>query len=123
YIQNVKESSAYGREVVAGRLPVDRAYILTREERFDREAINSVMCRGELDLSRIGDTEGFSAQEAETRLRPGLDRLEPLIADGLCTFDGRILRTTSQGRFAVRNIAFLFDPLLGVGEGRYSRTV
>ncbi|MBK9575749.1 MAG: oxygen-independent coproporphyrinogen III oxidase [Fibrobacterota bacterium] len=123
YIQNVKESATYGQEVVAGKLPVERAYILSREERFDRDAINSVMCRGELDLASIGAAEGFSAVQARERLAPGLERLEPFVADGLCTFDGTVVRATSQGRFAVRNIAFLFDPLLGVGEGRYSRTV
>jgi oxygen-independent coproporphyrinogen-3 oxidase len=123
YVQNIKESSAYSAAVAEDRLPVDRAYILSRDERFHREVVNSIMCQGALDLDRVGDGEGYEPGEVRRILSIGIDRLEGPLADGLCTFDGRVLRTTDQGRLAVRNIAFLFDPLIGSGEGRYSKTV
>lgn len=123
YVQNVKESSKYGEWTDSGRLPVDRAYVLSREERFVRETINSIMCQGRLDLRTIGCSEGYAEDEVRERFASALERLEDFVADGLCRFDGNVLETTPQGRLAVRNIAFLFDPLLGKGEGRYSRTV
>jgi oxygen-independent coproporphyrinogen-3 oxidase len=123
YVQNIKESSAYSDAVAAGRLPVERAYVLSRDERFHREVVNSIMCQGMLDLDRIGEGEGYDPAEVRQILSSGIDRLDGPSSDGLCTFDGRTLRSTDKGRLAVRNIAFLFDPLLGTGEGRYSRTV
>lgn len=123
YVQNIKESSAYSAAVAGERSPVERAYILSRDERFHREVINSIMCQGALDLDRVGEGEGYGPAEVRRILSDGIDRLDGPVADGLCTFDGRFLRTTDQGHLAVRNIAFLFDPLIGVGEGRYSRTV
>jgi oxygen-independent coproporphyrinogen III oxidase len=123
YVQNIKESSAYSDAVAQDRLPVERAYVLTRDERFHREVVNSIMCQGMLDLDHIGEGEGFDPLETRRILSSGVDHLEGPVADGLCTFDGRTLRTTDKGRLAVRNLAFLFDPLIGTGEGRYSRTV
>ena len=123
YVQNIKESSVYSAAVALDQLPVERAYVLSRDERFHREVVNAIMCQGVLDLDAIGDGEGYGAEEVRQILSIGIDRLDGLVSDGLCTFDGRILRTTDQGRLAVRNIAFLFDPLMGIGEGRYSRTV
>ena len=123
YVQSIKESRAYSQAVARGELPLERAYVLSPDERFHRDVINSIMCRGELDLDRIGEGEGVSPAETRRILSPGLDRLDGPVADGLCTFDGAVLRTTPLGRLAVRNIAFLFDPLLKDSPGRYSRTV
>ncbi len=123
YIQNVKESSRYVELVEGGSLPVERAYILTRDERFTRDVINSIMCQGRLDLREIGGAEGMTESEVKDRLAPGLEGLDSFLADGLCTFDGNLLSVTASGHLAVRNLAFLFDPLLGASEGRYSRTV
>ena len=123
YVQNIKESSEYSAAVAQGRLPVERAYVLDREERFHREVINSIMCQGLLDLDRVGESEGFDPESTRRILADGIAGLELPISDGLCSFDGHLLRTTARGHLAVRNIAFLFDPLTGKGEGRYSRTV
>jgi oxygen-independent coproporphyrinogen-3 oxidase len=102
---------------------LDRAYILTRQERFHREVVNSIMCQESLDLDTIGTGEGFTSREVRDMLQAGIDRIPDFVSDGLCTFDGAKLHAVGAGRFAVRNIAFLFDPLIGTGEGRYSRTV
>jgi len=123
YVQNIKESSAYSAAVARGELPVERAYVLSPDERFHRDVVNSIMCRGVLELDRVGAGEGFDGAQVRQILSDGIFRLDEFIADGLCTFDGNTLRATALGRLAVRNIAFLFDPLLKSGKGRYSRTV
>ena len=123
YIQNIKDSGRYIEAVRAGGLPLERAYAMTREDRFRRDVINALMCRGVLDPVVVGDGEGFSRAEVDERLAPGLSRLGPFEEDGLVERrDGRV-RVTSLGRLAVRNVAMLFDPLLEDGPGRYSRTV
>jgi len=123
YVQNVKESARYMESVRAGGLPVERAYLMTREDRFRRQVINSLMCDGALDPATVGDQEGFSVQEVRERLAEGMGRLAPFQEDGLVVFDGGALRVTERGRLAVRNVAMLFDPMLADGPGRYSRTV
>lgn len=123
YVQNIKESSKYVQTTDSGILPVERAYVLSRQERFTRQVINAIMCQGRLELDRIGVDEGMPEQETRDLLAAGIERLEGFRQDGLCEFDGTTLEVTPAGRLAVRNIAFLFDPLLGTGEGRYSQTV
>jgi len=81
------------------------------------------MCQERLDLGSIGTTEGFAASEVRERLAEGLERARTFAEDGLCSLDGDVLTVTPAGRLAVRNIAFLFDPLLGTSQGRYSQTV
>jgi len=123
YVQNVKESSRYMDSVRTGGLPVERAYVMTVEDRFRRDVINGLMCQGELDPGKAGEAEGYSATEVEERLRPGLEALGPFLEDGLVERSGDKIRVTPRGRLAVRNVAMLFDPLLKDGPGRYSRTV
>jgi oxygen-independent coproporphyrinogen III oxidase len=122
-VQNVKESSNYIASVESGRLPVERAYILSRDERFTREVINSIMCQERLDLRTIGLGEGMPESEVRERLADGLQLAVAFAEDGLCRVEDAVLTVTPAGRLAVRNIAFLFDPLLGTGQGRYSQTV
>lgn len=123
YIQNVKESSRYSLAVREGGLPVERAYLMSREDRFRRDVINGLMCQGVLDPAVAGAGEGMDPQEVDQRLESGLEHLDPFVEDGLVERrDGKVL-VTSKGRLAVRNVAMLFDPLLKDGPGRYSRTV
>jgi oxygen-independent coproporphyrinogen-3 oxidase len=42
-------------------------------------------------------------------MRPGLPEL---LADGLVTFDGDVLRVTPVGQLLVRNVAMMFDAYL-----------
>jgi len=123
YVQNVKESARYSETVRSGGLPVERAYLMTREDRFRRDVINSLMCRGELDPAQAGAGEAFTDDEVAERLGDGLANLEPFVADGLVERVGAKVLVTAKGRLAVRNVAMLFDPLLKDGPGRYSRTV
>lgn len=123
YVQNVKSSARYVEIVASGGMPLERAYLMTREDRFRRDVINALMCRGVLDPAAVGDGEGFTREEVDERLAEGLSKLAPFEDDGLVERrDGRV-HVTPRGRLAVRNVAMLFDPLLEAGAGRYSRTV
>lgn len=50
-----------------------------------------------------------------------------LVADGLVTFDGSVLRVTELGRLFVRNVVMMFDAYLPKRAGEkspvFSRTV
>ncbi len=123
YVQNVKESARYMEAVRSGGLPVERAYLMTAEDRFRRKVVNSLMCDGVLDPATVGCEEGYSAEQVQERLGEGMERLAPFVEDGLVRLDGDRVLITDRGRLAVRNVAMLYDPMLADGPGRYSRTV
>ena len=123
YVQNIHDSAGYVRALGAGALPVERAYFSSREDRFRRDVINSLMCAGVLDPDTVGAGEGLAGEEVAERLAEGLSRLGPFEDDGLVERSEGRVRVTPKGRLAVRNVAMLFDPLLDAGAARYSRTV
>ncbi len=52
-----------------------------------------------------------------------MERLAPLIDDGICTVAESRVTVTEKGRPLVRLVAAAFDAYLTAGEHRYSRAV
>jgi oxygen-independent coproporphyrinogen-3 oxidase len=109
YAQNAHKLKDWGDHVAAGRLPVERGTAMTGDDVLRRFAINRVMCLFRLDLAEIEQKFGAAARQA---LAPSLAQLRELEDDGLCTFDGQVLRVTPLGQLLVRNVAMLFDAYL-----------
>lgn len=123
YGQNPHRLKDWVEAVEAGRLPVERGAAMTADDVLRRFVINRVMCQLRLDLAEVEREFGPAARAAiEADLRAGLDELA---ADGLVTFDGRVLAVLPLGQLLVRNVAMLFDAYLKQGDGakRFSRTV
>jgi oxygen-independent coproporphyrinogen-3 oxidase len=81
------------------------------------------MCLLRLDLDEVKAKFGEPARAAiAASLQTGLDELA---ADGLVTFDGRLLQVMPLGQLLVRNVAMLFDAYLQKSDGarKFSRTV
>ena len=120
YRQNTKDLLSYRNALEQDRLPVEKGYLLTREDRIRRDAIHRIMCDLEIDRSAFGKkwdiTFGHFFQGGETGL-------QELIDDGLLTDDLKTIRVTEIGRLFLRNIAMCFDADQDETEGRYSRTV
>lgn len=118
YAQNDKDAVGYAKALAAGRLPVVRGIALSSEDRLRRDVIQSLMCRFSVDLRA----------EAVAKGRPGFDfsepleRLRPLVDEGLVTVCGSRVTMTAEGRRAVRLVASCFDAYLGAGA-RYSNAV
>ena len=123
YAQNAKTLDGYFRALDAGVLPTERGVALSADDRLRRAVIQQLMCATRLEFAAIEaqyliSFEGYFAAE--------LDRLAPLIADGLVNREGRALVMTARGRLLLRNVAMVFDAHLGVAADdtpRYSRAV
>ena len=121
YWQNQKELPAYRQAVEDGRLPSQRAYVLTDEDKLRRETIMRVMCDLSLDFSAMSARLGidFAAHFATE-----LDALAPFVADGLVAREVGGITVTDSGRLFIRNIAMCFDGTLApAGERRHSQTI
>jgi oxygen-independent coproporphyrinogen-3 oxidase len=125
YLQNRHKIPDWERDLEAGRLPVERGYRRTEDDRLRGGIIQSLMCLGRVGrdvLEAGGRAPWRSAYAAE------VERLAPMAADGLLAMDDAGLRLTPLGRLFVRNVCMVFDahlapPTPGPAKPRYSRTV
>ncbi|HZL42251.1 MAG TPA: oxygen-independent coproporphyrinogen III oxidase, partial [Verrucomicrobiae bacterium] len=121
YWQNEKDLPSYQAALDEGRVPLQRGYFLTEEDKIRRETIMRVMCDLSLNFAAMSRKLGidFAAHFAQE-----LDSLITFEADGLVRrLDGGI-EVTDTGRLFIRNIAMCFDSTLsGAGDRKHSRTI
>lgn len=120
YRQNEKILSEYCAVLDAGRLPVARAYLLSRDDQIRRHVIMRLMCDLRLDFAAMSrdleiDFAAYFASELLALAEPA--------ADGLIAWHGGGLTVTEGGRLFIRNLAMIFDAYGTRAERRYSRTI
>ncbi len=104
FVQNEKRVEEYTAAVAAGRLPVFKGHLLTREDLVLRRHILNLMCRFETS---------WDAPEAQhPSVEEGIARMGDLVADGLVEVGERCCRVTDAGRPFVRNVAMALDARL-----------
>ncbi|MFC7302123.1 oxygen-independent coproporphyrinogen III oxidase [Cognatiluteimonas weifangensis] len=92
-----------------GRLPVFRGMRLDEDDLLRADLIQQLMCQGEIPVAAL---ERRYAIDFASYFADALEKLQPLVADGLVRLErGRIVATT-QGRLLLRNIAMCFDRYL-----------
>ena len=130
FLQNTKKLSRYLGAIDAGRLPVERGYVRSRDDEIRRHAIAQIMCRFRLDAAELADRFGVRARDYFARELAELVRPGGLVDDGFVRIaSGGDLEVTGLGRLFVRNVAMVFDAHLpgqgadGSGRARFSRTV
>jgi oxygen-independent coproporphyrinogen-3 oxidase len=111
YAQNARGLPHYYAAVGDGRLPTERGFRCSDDDRRRRAIINSIMCNFWVDL---GSTRGWEKE---------LNRLGKLEAEGLVTVRGSEIELTPLGRIFVRNVACVFDAYLEHAERLFSRAV
>jgi oxygen-independent coproporphyrinogen-3 oxidase len=122
YAQNDKDLAAYAADVAAGRLPIRRGFVLDRDDLLRRELILELFCNFTVDLAALGARFGIDAAD---HFAAELERLAPLVADGLVEVDGGRVTAVGWGRLFVRNVCMVFDRYLGAtpAAATYSRTL
>jgi oxygen-independent coproporphyrinogen-3 oxidase len=122
YSQNAKALDVYLERLTAGELPVERGYLLDRDDEIRRELLLELFCTFHADLGALSGRFGIDAADY---FADDFRRLGPLADDGLVSWDGEAIRVSEIGQFFIRNICMVFDRHLESGEARqtYSRTV
>ena len=120
YRQNYKGLDEYEAAIEAGKLPIERGYLLTDDDVIRRDTIHRLMCDLQLDYAAMSERHGI---DFEDYFRPCLDSLDEMEADGLVTRQPGRLLVEPMGRLLIRNIAMTFDAYLGDTEKRFSKTV
>jgi oxygen-independent coproporphyrinogen-3 oxidase len=128
YLQNRHALSAWERDLAAGRLPVERGYRRTEDDRARGAVIQALLCNGVAPASLLAPEGG-----PWTARWPGeAGRLEPMERDGILVAREDGVALTPLGRLFVRNVCMVFDahlgrapaaPARGRPRPRYSRTV
>lgn len=122
FAQNHGKLNRYNQAVDAGRFPVERGHVLTRDDRVRKLIIERLMCNLWLDLREVEAVSGRPFREVFAAQWEALAEME---ADGLVVRGDDYLQVTSLGRTLVRNVAMLFDAYLDPEAERpiFSRTV
>jgi oxygen-independent coproporphyrinogen-3 oxidase len=101
FAQNVKVVEDYLRLLEDDTSPVIKGHILTADDRVIREHILDIMCKGETKWN-------FRATYSPV-LAAGLERLQPLAADGLIELNSAGVKVTLTGQRFLRNICMALD--------------
>lgn len=120
YVQNEKEVTDYDTFVDRGELPWIKGYVLTDDDRLRRDLIIDLFANFHLDIAAFEKKNGLRFAEA---FAPELERLAPLVADGLMEITPEAIHVFPMGRFFVRNVCMVFDRYLGGDTARFSKTV
>ena len=119
FAQNHTQERDWRAAVAGGMLPTARGVALTSADRFIGEILERLMCDFAVDLAAIAGRH----QRDLVELSGALERLGPLIDDGLVELDGHRLAVTFLGRPFVRSACAAFDPHLAAGKLRHARVV
>ena len=101
FVQNAKKVEDYQQLLAAGQWPIERGHLLTTEDRMVAPFIRSLMCTYK--------ATACITQQSTPWFRESLQRLQPLINDGLVTVLGPSVEVLPLGRPVIRNICLAFD--------------
>ncbi len=109
YAQNIVETGAYSRAVMAGTLPIAKGIAFSGEDRLRSAIIERLMCDMAVDLdavaARFAPLQPDFAEE--------LGKLGTLAGEGLIEIEGSRIRVKEEARPALRIVCAVFDTYLG----------
>lgn len=121
FSQNAKDEASYTDALKQDMLPIIKGYVTNAEDRLRASVIQRIACYGDLDMPYFESKFGikFKAHFVEE-----LNKLKPMIEDGLVAIDDTSLKVTPKGRLLVRNICMAFDEYTKVSENtRFSKAI
>lgn len=121
FSQNTKDLLAYHEAVSAGRLPIERGYLLTDEDHLRRFVISEIISHFRLDFAQVEQKFGISFA---SHFAEALSELQPMVADELLRLGNDHLEVLPRGRLLIRNICMAFDEYLSPeGVQRFSKVI
>ncbi|RZA20230.1 MAG: oxygen-independent coproporphyrinogen III oxidase [Lysobacteraceae bacterium] len=124
FSQNPRDLPSWQAALDEGRLPVFRGMRLDPDDVLRADLIQQLMCAGEIPMAALERRHGIDFADY---FADALERLAPLVEDGLVRIDAQRIVATSRGRLLLRNIAMCFDRYLDqpatVATPRFSRAI
>lgn len=123
YVQQRTKLSRWWKAIETGSEPlIEKSGRVSDTDRLRRAAIQALMCNLRVDLDAVA-----RAHDADPALFDAdLDRMAPLVRDGLVQRNGRQLVVPEDRALLVRNVAMELDPRMSAPKPsgpRYSTTV
>ena len=109
FSQNPRDLPSWQIALDEGRLPVFRGMRLNEDDQLRADLIQRLMCQGEIP---IGALERRYLIDFRDYFADALERLQPLVDDGLARIEPDRIIATSRGRLLLRNMAMCFDHYL-----------
>lgn len=109
YAQNDVAIGRYASLIASGELATSKGYRLTKEDRVRAWIIERLMCDFQVDFGAMPN--GFDLPD-ESISKANL-QLQALLAEGIVSWRGDMLRVDTQLRFLVRTVASCFDAYFG----------
>jgi len=123
FSQNARDLPHYYGALDAGRLPVVRGITLDADDTIRADAIQQLMCHGQLDIPAF---EARHQLDFDAYFSAELDRLAELERDELIEIQPQRMVVLPRGRYLLRVIAMCFDAHLHRPQGEgvsYSKAV
>ena len=105
YVQNHKNRKDWLNAINGGRIPAQRGYALSVEDRVRADIIELLLCYREVDVATVCSVYDHSVDA----LKYCLERLEPLQTDGLCDINGALVTIPEDRKYFARQVAAKFD--------------
>ncbi|MGL4854559.1 MAG: oxygen-independent coproporphyrinogen III oxidase, partial [Lentisphaeria bacterium] len=123
YSQNHRDISSYCEQIEKSQFACMRGYLLNHQEQICRDLINNIMCNSQINLENFAHNYNLTIEELLHISGYSDEKITPLIADKLISFDGKILEISERGKLVVRIIAMVFDPALQINNNQFSKTI
>lgn len=124
FFQNTKDIKEYTEKLNQGKLPIEKGYVLDRDDRIRRRVIEQLMCYFQIQFSTMEkdfsvDFSKYFSQE--------LTALKAMANDGLLTVNKNEIKIHPKGRQFARRVCMVFDNYLQNGKpeetSKFSRIV
>ncbi|PJA42246.1 MAG: oxygen-independent coproporphyrinogen III oxidase, partial [Lysobacterales bacterium CG_4_9_14_3_um_filter_62_6] len=123
YSQNPRDLPSWEAAIDSGRLPVWRGMNLNADDTLRADLIQQLMCQNRIDIRLLETRHDI---EFLSYFAEDLERLAPLVADGLVEISETFITATEHGRLLLRIIAGCFDHYLHLAQAepaRFSRVI
>ncbi|MCS7204816.1 MAG: oxygen-independent coproporphyrinogen III oxidase [Leptospiraceae bacterium] len=123
YIRNKKGLEEYRKTLDLNKLPIHDGYQMNFDDILRRDVILKIMCNLYVDFSEIEETYRIKFYEY---FHNSIQKLKPLIEDGLIEIENHQLKILPNGRPLIRNVAMAFDAFLENKKDQkpiYSKTI
>ncbi|PIV33696.1 MAG: oxygen-independent coproporphyrinogen III oxidase [Lysobacterales bacterium CG02_land_8_20_14_3_00_62_12] len=123
YSQNPRDLPSWEAAIDSDRLPVWRGMNLNADDTLRADLIQQLMCQNRIDIRLLETRHDI---EFLSYFAEDLERLAPLVADGLVEISETFITATEHGRLLLRIIAGCFDHYLHLAQAepaRFSRVI